>query len=60
LLWAATRKDLSVVKLLVNNGASILKPKSDGMTIMHIAASQNDIHMLDYAIKMKETPTIDL
>jgi ankyrin repeat protein len=39
-----------MAKTLVSNGASILKPKRDGMTVLHIAASQNDIHMLDYAI----------
>jgi hypothetical protein len=37
-----------------------LKPKADGVTILHIAASNNDIHTLDYAIKTKETNSIDL
>jgi ankyrin repeat protein len=39
-----------MVKELLENGASLLKPKKDGLTVLHIAASQNDIHMLDYAI----------
>lgn len=43
---------MTVVKLLVENGAEILKPKADGMTVLHVAASQNDIHMLDYAVKV--------
>lgn len=55
---------MTVVKLLVENGAEILKPKADGMTVLHVAASQNDIHMLDYAIKVieargQETPNSD-
>jgi ankyrin repeat protein len=51
LLWAATKKHMTIVKLLVESGATLLKPKADGMTILHVAASQNDIHMLDYTIK---------
>lgn len=44
---------MTVVKALVEQGgANLLKPKADGMTILHVAASQNDIHMLDYAIKL--------
>jgi len=39
LLWAATKKDLTMVKTLVENGAQILRPKKDGMTILHVAAS---------------------
>ena len=53
-MWAATKKHMTVVKLLVENGASIAKAKGDGMNILHVAASHNDIHMLDYAIKVIE------
>ena len=49
-----------MVKELLENGASLLKPKMDGLTILHIAASQNDIHLLDYSIKNNPTKTIDL
>jgi ankyrin repeat protein len=42
---------MTVVKLLVENGAQLLKPKADGMTVLHVAASSNDIHMLDYSLK---------
>jgi hypothetical protein len=42
---------MTIVKLLVDNGAQILKPKGDGMNVLHVAASSNDIHLLDYAIK---------
>lgn len=38
----------------------MLKPKKDGFTILHIAATKNDIHTLDYAIRTKETTSIDL
>jgi ankyrin repeat protein len=53
-MWAATKKHMTVVKLLVENGATLLKSKGDGMNILHVAASHNDIHMLDYAIKVIE------
>ena len=45
---------MTVVKTLVENGATLLKPKGDGMNILHVAASHNDIHMLNYAIKVIE------
>lgn len=42
---------MSIVKLLVEEGgADLMKPKADGMTVLHVAASQNDIHLLDYVI----------
>ena len=46
---------MTIVKLLVENGANLLKPKGDGMNVLHVAASHNDIHMLDYAIKVIES-----
>ena len=49
-----------MVKLLVENGASLLKPKADGITILHVAASVNDIHTLDFALKNVETNSIDV
>lgn len=42
---------MTIVKMLVDSGASIMKPKGDGMTVLHVAASSNDIHLLEYAIK---------
>jgi len=42
---------MTIVKMLVDSGAQIMKPKGDGMNVLHVAASSNDIHMLDYAIK---------
>ncbi len=32
-----------------------MKPKGDGMNVLHVAASSNDIHLLDYAIKEVKT-----
>ena len=52
MLWAATRKHMTIVKMLVESGATLLKPKGDGLTILHVAASYNDIHMLDFAINV--------
>ncbi len=46
---------MTVVKMLVENGATLLKSKGDGMNIMHVAASHNDIHMLDFTIKQLAT-----
>jgi ankyrin repeat protein len=59
-LWATMTKNIDMVKLLVNNGASILKPKKDGLTILHVAATINDVRILDYAIKNKQTRAIDI
>lgn len=49
-----------MVKYLCENGASLLKPKKDGVTILHLSAGLNDIHTLDYALKTKQTKSIDL
>jgi hypothetical protein len=59
-LWAAAEADLEMVKTLVDNGAHILKPKKDGLTVMHLSAYIGDVRMLDFAIKVKETKSIDL
>lgn len=59
-MWAGTKKDLNMVKTLVNGGAQLLKPKKDGMTLLHLSATHNDIHILDYCLKKKETTSIDL
>lgn len=29
-----------------------MKPKKDGMTVFHVSASRNDIHTLDFALKV--------
>ena len=46
-----------MVRLLKEQGgAELMKPKKDGMTVLHIAASHNDIHTIDYAMKTIENP----
>jgi ankyrin repeat protein len=51
-LAAAVNSEYTVVKFLIENGAQILKPKSaDNITVLHVAATVNDLHTLDYAIK---------
>lgn len=37
-----------------------MKPKNDGITVFHMAASQNDIHTLDYCIGLNKHLTIDV
>lgn len=45
------KQDLRMIKLLVESGASLLKSKKDGLTSVHFAASNNDIHFLDYIME---------
>jgi len=36
---------------MVENGADILKPKrTDGLSSVHFAASNNDVHLLDFIL----------
>lgn len=58
--FASLKGGVGMVRFLVDNGAHLLKPKKDGMTILHIAASNNDVHILDYALQFKETKSIDI
>ena len=53
LLWAAREGNLETIQELVAQGADLTIPKTDGITLFHIAASSNDIHIIDYAIKLK-------
>lgn len=60
MLWAAARGELECVEALVDNGASLLKPRKDGVTILHVSACANDLYVLNYAIKKKQTNSIDI
>ena len=41
----------------MENGAQLLKPKkNDGLTSVHFAASNNDIHLLDYILCESKNP----
>lgn len=43
LMWAAHRSDMDTLEELISNGADLIKPKKDGMTVFHMAASNNDV-----------------
>ena len=46
------KRDLRLIELLVENGADLLKCKSsDGLTALHMAATNNDIHLMHYVIQ---------
>lgn len=55
LLQAVTRSnktDFQIVNFLVKHGADLKKPKKkDGLTALHIAASTNDIQLLDFVLQ---------
>lgn len=59
-MWAAYKGNLTMVKILVENGAALLKSKNDGLTILHISASMGDLNIIDYVIKNKSTDSIDI
>ena len=47
----SNKSDLRFIKLLVENGANLLKTKrDDGLASIHFAASNNDVHLLDYIL----------
>jgi ankyrin repeat protein len=48
LLWAASRGDMEMTRALVDSGAELLKGRKDGITVLHVGASNNDLHLLDY------------
>ena len=60
MLWAAARGELEIIRILVENGAQVLKPRSDGITALHLAAATNDVHVLDYVLRTKTTSSVDM
>ena len=45
----SNKSDLRLIRLMVENGADLLKPKrDDGLASIHFAASNNDVHLVDY------------
>jgi len=47
----SNKSDLRLIKLMVENGADLLKPKKDdGLAPIHFAASNNDVHFVDYIL----------
>ena len=55
ILWAAARGELEIMQSLVDGGAQILKPRKDGVTVLHLAVVNNDVHVLNYACKIRQT-----
>ena len=53
LLWAAQKSNLEIVQELVAYGATVSKTKKDGISVLHMAASNNDIHLLDYIVTLE-------
>ena len=52
---------MAVARVLVEEGgANVLKPKADGMTPLHVAASQNDIHLLDFVLSRTDSSAVNL
>jgi ankyrin repeat protein len=45
---------------LIEQGASPLIPKANGLTIYHFAAANNDLLMLDYLMKLNRHFHIDI
>lgn len=60
ILWAAAKGNLNMVKKLHRLGGNIIKPKKDGLTCLHIAATNNNIHILSYLLENKPTKSIDI
>jgi ankyrin repeat protein len=53
----SNKSDLRLIKLLVENGADLMHPKKDdGLAAVHFAASNNDVHLLDYILNSGENP----
>lgn len=59
-MWATQKCNLEIAEELVSNGASVTKPKKDGINPFHMAASNNDIHMLDYFIQLNQHQTLEM
>ena len=54
----SSRTDLKVFRFLADHGAHVLKPKKlDGMTALHIAATTNDVHVVDFILDHVDNPS---
>lgn len=54
----SNKSDLRLIKLMVDNGATLLKAKKDdGLMSIHFAASNNDVHLLDYILNSVDNPS---
>jgi len=51
---------LEIAKILIESGASPIKAKKNGMNLFHLAASNNDVRMLDFALRQERHYTVDM
>ena len=50
LLLATAQKDFALAKYLIDKGARVMQPMSSDVTMLHLAASNGDVRLLDYAL----------
>jgi ankyrin repeat protein len=50
LLLATAQKDFELAKYLIDKGARVMQPMSSDVTMLHLAASNGDVRLLDYAL----------
>ena len=61
LMWSVSQRkaDLRIVKLMYDNGCELLQRKrDDGLNALHVAASTNDVQLLDFIVSNCETDRI--
>lgn len=58
-MFATHNQNLRMAKMIVEGGASVLKPIDKGVTMFHLAAANNDVRLLDFAISQREHSNVD-
>lgn len=59
-MLAVHNMDLKMSKQLVEEGAKVLTPMDKGVTLFHMAAANNDVRLLDFAIGRDDHASLDL
>ena len=60
LLFSVKNANLQMTQFLVESGAQTNVAKGSGDTILHYAASNNDLRMLDYVVKQDQLYSVDI
>ena len=60
LTLAAQGKSLNIAKLLIRHGAMLHHQDGAGYGLMHYAAMNNDVRMLDYALRLRQHTSVDI
>ena len=60
LLFSVKNANHQMTKLLVESGASTNLSTNSGDTVFHYAAANNDLHMLDYIVKLEQHYSVDI